>query len=1016
MALIVNNTLQAPRRDPEIVEGLELLERRLIISKGDEKQAWDDMMLDEMDFVAEQLYRCTRGPGITGLLHFLCNYFFIKDKKAGFHVLYPLWDSQLMLLEVIDKKWKAKEAIWLLILKARQLGISTICEGIILYLTIFNKNWNSLLLADVPGRTEYIFEMARNGLESLPWWMRPERRYNVKGHHMIFDRESEVDRLQRPGLKSQLIAESANQRTGAAIGKAQPLDAKILTPNGWKRMGDIHVGDHVIAVDGHATKVTAVYPQGEKEIFEVTMTDRTSTQCCDEHLWLTDSHEERRNRKRSKATKWQPKVRQLSEIRKTLTVRGDRANHMIPMMSAPARFFTQPTPLPAYFMGALLGDGGFTSNTPVFTTADAGIIEICSAMLPSGLKFQHRSKYDYGISCGSGRNGGEVNPLTASLRKLGLKGLRSHEKFVPDVYKFNTVNVRLEVLRGLMDTDGEATKLGCALFSTTSVRLAEDVQFLAESLGGTGRINGPKLKKFKYKGVVKIGKPAYSVTVALPSWYSPFALPRKTARSVKRMKNPLCRSIAQVKSVGMKPAQCITVEHPSQLYVTDHCIVTHNTFLALHATEVPFYKDVTVLTEGILPTVPENHPAVFAILEGVAKQRHDHWHRLWRAGEEGLSKFEDLFIPWYGESQYFLAPPEGWKPTTETAAMTKAVFETFEVTLLPGQAHWYENKRNDYLAFEEDDATFLTQYPSNPHEAFQNAGRCAFSKRKLHNIMLHFGRPPKWRGEIWLAENNRQPKLTNPNAGDDRLKSGRLKIWEWPWNAKKGDAKATFYVSGDPSGGTATGHPACWQVLVIPSSPFEPVRQVACWTGKAGPSQFARIGAALGYLYDLAEVNPEANNMGQTVVSDLKNVLMYPRIYRWIRDDKVGHTLSEYFGWLMTRQSKKALITRMAEGVSEDLIIIRDPDTIDELYDFITDDGENYYAVTEEGHGDRGIALFIGYYCIYQSRPFKERSSDRDDYLQKKFDPNRDFVNTDYAPDHEKSHDTEGLSKDFQCL
>jgi hypothetical protein len=185
--------------------------------------------------------------------------------------------------------------------------------------------------------------------------------------------------------------------------------------------------------------------------------------------------------------------------------------------------------------------------------------------------------------------------------------------------------------------------------------------------------------------------------------------------------------------------------------------------------------------------------------------------------------------------------------------------------------------------------------------------------------------------------------------------------------------------------------------------------------GKAGPSQFARIGAALGYLYHEAEVCPEANSMGQTVVSDLKNVLNYPYLYRWRREDKARNMISEFFGWLTTRQSKKALISRMAEGINEDLIVFRDVDTIDEFYDFVTEDGENYFAVTEEGHGDKAFAIMIGYYTQYQSRQFKERSTERDEYLEQKMDRSRDFINTDHSPLHDKTMQ-EGFQKEFLLL
>ena len=73
----------------------------------------------------------------------------------------------------------------------------------------------------------------------------------------------------------------------AGTGKAQPLDADILTPHGWQKMGNIQVNDLVYTADGTTTKVLGVFPQGEKDIYRVCFSDGTSTECCKEHLWLT---------------------------------------------------------------------------------------------------------------------------------------------------------------------------------------------------------------------------------------------------------------------------------------------------------------------------------------------------------------------------------------------------------------------------------------------------------------------------------------------------------------------------------------------------------------------------------------------------------------------------------------------------------------------------------------------------------------------------------------------------------
>ena len=82
----------------------------------------------------------------------------------------------------------------------------------------------------------------------------------------------------------------------AGTSKAQPLDSPILTPNGWVKMGDIEVGDRVISVDGNPTIVTGVFPQGEKDIWELTFSDGVKVECCSDHLWLTQTENDRNNR------------------------------------------------------------------------------------------------------------------------------------------------------------------------------------------------------------------------------------------------------------------------------------------------------------------------------------------------------------------------------------------------------------------------------------------------------------------------------------------------------------------------------------------------------------------------------------------------------------------------------------------------------------------------------------------------------------------------------------------------
>ena len=69
-------------------------------------------------------------------------------------------------------------------------------------------------------------------------------------------------------------------------GKAQPLDAPVLTPSGFRAMGDLAVGDLVVGSDGRPTQVLGVFPQGDRPIVRVRFDDGSSAECDLEHHWV----------------------------------------------------------------------------------------------------------------------------------------------------------------------------------------------------------------------------------------------------------------------------------------------------------------------------------------------------------------------------------------------------------------------------------------------------------------------------------------------------------------------------------------------------------------------------------------------------------------------------------------------------------------------------------------------------------------------------------------------------------
>lgn len=376
-------------------------------------------------------------------------------------------------------------------------------------------------------------------------------------------------------------------------GKAQPLDAKVHTPTGWKLMGDIRVGDLVSTPDGGSAKVTGVFPQGELEIFRVTFADGRSTEACGEHLW--EVHHKHWNGKYrpgvSRAGAARPRILRTSDIAALLARNQGSFSVRLP---EPVEMPRAELPIHPYLLGLLIGDGNFTGNRLRLSTADDEIREAAEMLLePSGLELKHYDsdkRYDYEIRFASeqrsvgGRNadGSYVqNPVRAGLRQLGLEGKGCFDKFIPRTYLEASVDQRMALLRGLMDTDGHAGKSLNLSFSTSSEQLAADVQELVRSLGGIASIS-PKTSHYQYKGERKAGAPSFNVNIRHPQPEEFFLLNRKRQRCQDyQYADSLKLRITKIERVGVKPAQCIMVDHPDHLYITDDYVVTHNTEMLL---------------------------------------------------------------------------------------------------------------------------------------------------------------------------------------------------------------------------------------------------------------------------------------------------------------------------------------------------------------------------------------------------------------------------------------------------
>ena len=362
----------------------------------------------------------------------------------------------------------------------------------------------------------------------------------------------------------------------AGSGKEQPLFCKVLTPTGWKLMGDLKIGDEVLTPTGEHSKIINIYPQGIKEVFKITFSDGSFTYAGHEHLWKVQTCDDRyQNPDRFK-------IKTTDEIAKKL-YRGSHKYYYIPLVDI--EYPEKKLPIDPYLLGCLLGGGGLIRQSVVgFTNSDEYIINKITPLIEEfGLKLINCSTpNNYIISKGLNSGGLSDNKLMNNLRGLGLMDHLSVDKFIPIDYIISSKEQRLRLLNGLLDTDGYVEK-NSIFITLSSKQLVDDIVELVNSIGGVVYVT---LKRGRYK---KDGKyiechQAYVMSICLPKEmkFNAFTLPRKKDLLVDKGKTYIpYRAVDAIEYFDKVECQCIEISHPNHLYVTDNHIITHNTHSAV---------------------------------------------------------------------------------------------------------------------------------------------------------------------------------------------------------------------------------------------------------------------------------------------------------------------------------------------------------------------------------------------------------------------------------------------------
>lgn len=383
---------------------------------------------------------------------------------------------------------------------------------------------------------------------------------------------AEIDKCMYGGLSTVEELCIVIARTGT--GKAQPLWSKVLTPTGWKTMGEIQVGDLVVGKNNDNGHVIQIFPQGEKDYYRVNFSDGTFAECCGDHLWEVLNHQRRR---RDCVHYGEHLVLTTDEIIQSLDKRYSID------ISEPIEFdipFDEESELDPYLLGVIIGDGCTRRNGLALTNENKEIWDRIESVLPN---------YN---CCRSGKHGNMItgmnwndNYIKRKLVEYGLWDKKSVDKFIPKQYLTAPIHIRKALLAGLVDTDGftDTNSTMSWYFDTASEQLAFDFAELARSLGVFVKMY-EREKSYYTKNHERV-ECSGNREILCRSVFNPFLLSKKAERycqktvpSGRNMPKRHAKFIDSIEYVGKTECQCILLDNESHTYITDNYTVTHNTW------------------------------------------------------------------------------------------------------------------------------------------------------------------------------------------------------------------------------------------------------------------------------------------------------------------------------------------------------------------------------------------------------------------------------------------------------
>jgi hypothetical protein len=744
--------------------------------------------------------------------------------------------------------------------------------------------------------------------------------------------------------------------TARQAGKALPLDTPISTPTGFKNMGELRPGDYVIDENGKPTKVTLISETFlNHDCFKITFDDGSSIVSDAEHLWVVNV----RDNKHKQITLT---AQQLFDSKYNRATASGHTTHRYYIPNCkPIEYTTQKIDIDPYTLGVWLGDGTSASGSITCTFED--IIE-----------YKQHIPYDFGKSFSSNKDlyTGTLYALQPSLRKYNLL----NDKHIPDEYLFNNVETRIELLRGIMDTDGWVDRRGSQhiQLSNKYSALLEDVYTLLCGLG---------CKVFR-KYFKKTNSTRFSFAISREQ-FDTFKLSQKKNKQIQTLaKAKYCnsRSIVNVERVDSVPTKCIMVENPTHLFLCgQQCVPTHNTTVtcAFILWYIIFHAEKTV---ALLANKGETAREILGRVQ-LAYQHLPKWL------QQGVKEWNKGSFELENNSRVIAA-------ATASDAIRGYSINLLFIDEAAFIENWDEFFTSVYptISSGQDSKVVLVSTPNGLNHFYAIWKNALEKKNNYSPIEVKWqdvpGRTEEWRVATLASMNNDQEKFEQEYCVEFMGSSGTLiagwklkeLVYQTPLHSHDGlnqyyqpVKNRSYVIVVDTSRGKGLDYCA-FQCIDISEMPY---KQVATFRNNMiTPTDYVGIVYQVAKAYNGATVLVEINDIGEQIPSLLINDYEYDNILYTENAGKQGKRITQKAGRLIdkgirtTKVVKSVGCSMLKLLVEQNQLIIVDLDTVMELSTF-SRSGNSYEA--EEGKNDDLVMCLVLFGWLTSQEYFKNLSN-----------------------------------------